>query len=459
MSAACNPYTDASKIQWGSMRCVGFRLDSGQCRVAILSKSKAGFRIHELRSFPTIKDFLQKNYRFRHVCALEEKDVLIKRIHVPSTRFRILKKILPFQIDTQFALPQKDFLFHPFTCFTNTFFVAAAAKKSVDAIIRAFNPEVITTEQSALLHFAKTFAEEYHSLCLVFVKKEEVLCLTLEKGNYTKSLTFKMRNVSESIDSILSLMPANRKLPLLFLGNERVRLSLKEEFSRRLENAPLVSLSLTDAQIEYALEIGMALEGIETASMSIQFRKGKKVHTLLKSWYRRSVAAAVLSLVVLSLSLHSTFSRLYEKNAARLHDVVNELTETYTDLYTLGEHHTNIHTQIAAMEKTHARIPTTKRFMNNGPNFSKIYSEVSSLLERHTLRLDSFTYHLDSYPTVKNSKSRYSGEVRLSIKGDDPVTIKEFCEDLSQQPHFLEGKNITVKRESHGFTITGSFSE
>jgi len=441
------------------MKYLGVRFDGEQCKTALLSYNKGKACIHELTSYPSKQAFLERKRKHPLVLGIAEQDVLIKKVNTPNNTHRILKKTLPFQVETQFEIGLDKFLFHPFSCFTDTTFVAASPKEKVDALISEYNPDCITTEQSALLHFAKEYAEEYHSLCIVYMKKGEAVCVLIEKGNYGRSVSITLGETGSLASQIALLMSSKRKLPLLFLGNCRHRKQLKEEFDKRDDSFQVVSLSLPEAQLDYALEIGLALEGARPNQMSIQYRKGERTPTREKRRLSRALFSVVFSLLFLAGVSHYSLESYYETLARETNERVDDLVGKYPTLFQSVPNSWRVVERIGSLKKAESDVQTSKRFVEPYSGFSSLYGVVAQLSIKHQLHLQKISYRLDSYPTVKKPREKYEGELHLSIVTNDPVTVKEFCEELLQKKPFENGKGITTKRDTDGFSIICSFAQ
>lgn len=448
-----------SYLSWRAMKYLGLRVESGQCKTALLSYRKGNVVVHELTSYPSIQAFLERKRLSRVVCGIEEKEVLIKKINTPNNTPRILKKVAPFQIETHFELSTHDFFFHPFSCYSSSTFIAAVSKKSIDRVITQFDPSVITTEQSALLHFAKEYAEEYHSLCILFSKRDEVVCVTLEKGSFGRSATFSLEEPDGVVDQIMQCMSAKRRLPLLFLGSSRTRKVLREAFEKREDSFQIVSLSLPEAQLEYALEIGCALEGLYPEQMSVQFRKGSRTPREEKRRFKRGLVSISFACALLAGVSYYALASLYEKMAMDLNHRVDTLIGSYPDLFGEAPNGWKVLERIDTLHALQKKVPASKKYIEPFVGFTGIYALVSTLAKEKGFIMHKVAYRLDSYPTIKKAKEKYAGEICLQVETEDPIKVKEFCEELSQKEPFQNGKGITMRRDTHGFSITCSFIE
>lgn len=433
------------------MTVLGVKTTSSSCRVATLSKERGAVIVHALASYPTFAAF-RKEMRGKHIaCAVREQEILIKRTQTPGTSLRVLKKTLPFQIETQFTLDPSRFVFHPFSYVSKKIYVAAAANHCIDKLISSYAPESITTEQSALLHFVYRFAREYHSLCIVYASKEEIIAVSVDKGNYFKSVSCAADNIDEAVGLVKACMPSRRELPFLFLGHATMRGRLKEALTQT--NSQVVSLSLSEAHIDYALEIGIALEGLEELDLSIQFRKGSKSSRRAVRKWRRSVGALFASVALLTYATYTSFQCYYDVRAGSLEASVSQLVSQFPSLFS-KRYEGSIIDVTKRMEDQTKSVRSIPRFVQQEVRFSELYSSVTR--ELGELKCRKVRYELDSYPTALRPTKKFAGTMAIDIDQADADAVKAFCERLAQNP--LCNKGARLERDENGFTVTASFA-
>lgn len=443
------------------MHCIGVTYDRTSAKMASISFRRGKVHVSDLSTLPTEEHLLQElNGKTKAVTAfaIDERKALIKKVKVPSVSQRVLKKTLPFQLETVFALPPDGFFFHPFHSKKNVMHVAAVAKRDVEYIISQYDPHAITTEQTALLHFANTFCPDRESLCICHAAKGLLKVVLMDKGSYSKSATFSIQALHARNSFLDFLSMKKKKPPFLFLGEKEGREQVIKLLRDGAYEFQEYALSLPESHVEYALEIGIALEACVPRSDSIQMRSGPYVHECVKKKRWRVVYTTAFSLFMLACGLHWYLDQEYAEVENRVAiDVTRVLTASPHLFRGIDKYH-GIHAKVNAMEERVRRAPLKKRFIDISPRCGEALSLLTAQCAKDGIPLLDFQYTLQKYPTVSRAKEKYQGNIVCKLGDTDPITVKKAVQALKKRVFFKDA-DITVRREEHGYSLDCTFTQ
>ncbi len=252
----------------------------------------------------------------------------------------------------------------------------------------------------------------------------------------------------------------NNLLDVIVLGNTSSLFKLKElliahlPLGMRLLNSPLKynvdSSAYQETLLEnYAIPIGLALDGIKTDGLSTQFRK--KIFSSNTTIKKRAKAFTFLALSSLVLTLTVTFlgKSYIAKKQNSLISYFQSAVSPKSSIHNLDELEEKIEKLELSMKKQKIPYALTPSF----PSVSEVLAYLSTLPP--SFKIQNISYQLIKHPKIGSSKTPYLGKVTVQAEITDKKEASEIQKILSKENPLVEkGRDFSWEQNNSTYHIS-----
>ncbi|MBN2479753.1 MAG: hypothetical protein JXA94_05955 [Parachlamydiales bacterium] len=386
---------------------------------------------------------------------LDASDVVIKNtdFHVKKSLF--MKNAYDFQKESLTTLdPEKTISIQNHINEKSLLQFFITTKDLVKKHLRKFNhfqidPDFISASAVALKRFAKLYTAE-KNIFIVNIQKSKITFVLIKDDIIEKSFAIKNGHVDKSVteNDIIKIFESFNQNPkdvfnLLLCGEE----NFKSSFSH-LKAHKNISIFLTNNELEkklpeiqkYAISIGLALEPSQPDKDQINFRT-KEFTTIkvLKNRVRKIKTFALVCILLSILLILFTNISVFKKEKKLRKNLEN--LSIYEKKYLDSNQNLlfkDIHKDIAGYE---SRLNNqTKKF----PYFFTAYqvTDVLNWVNTHpylkNAEIKSFTYEMQSYPTLEAKAQPYLVKIDLEFQTANSKEARGFYSDLQKQKALID---------------------
>lgn len=430
-------------------------------KTAILKKEGNEVSIESLHDFPEPSSIVNLFYNLANshpskemrICSgLSGSQVFIRNLLVPlAQRHKVLaalpfqcEAILPFPLESAVVCPQLRQIGKQQTSVTLYATIEASLQEHIGALKNfGLNSDAISCEPVALARFAH-FAFPNRSKILAFHLEGQSLLYTLSRKEevlFSQTLFLKER-ASLSIElQKLEIFLKERGMidehtPWLVAGEDAEELFAQTFSSEKLP--------IEDAKMRsHALAIGLALDGLASDSLSVQFSQGKFTppHTKQK---RKKLLLSYLAVCLIGTLLVASASALLIGKKKRL--LVERLKEELPSEIALDPK--NIEESLYGWETSLNKLRSSFPFHPTVPKVSDVLAWLSADPhftsedggKKEGIEIKSLHYQLVKYPKIGEAGSPYTAMLSIDFTAETPRLARDFHEELLKGAHIANAK-------------------
>ena len=472
------------------MRFVGLEKDGEVFLAASGKRRKTQVEVEKLQSWPVASSNVKQLYKKKFkstpfVTGLNSCEVLTKHLTIPASSYKQLEKTLPFQIESQLFLKDKNFICFPIIQGlkgNNNVDLYLTTEASLKKHLQLWqdlklDPEQVCFYSLALVRYAKSFFPDLSEGYLLHIGRSYTMGVWMDKSlpfqsffldlgwNFLKEIFHKEQITEKNVFEKKDILPcslvkwekalqrnfqslgSNKKLPLLLTGNG-------EKFFPWIYNScnPYVTKQLKsdpeNAHLNpYAVSIGLAMNALAKDRYSVQFRQKE----FLSSSFFKKVGKKYFLGILLFLSVAGFFSGIQEafvqREKRRLEKILRNAYELEKEV---SPNQWQIFPETAFQEKMQSwgKILEEQEKASKLTSFSPYVSSFLNWLSHHPLLQSSETevqevfYELKKFPTLDSPNTPYIPFVTIRIKISNPSIWRKFFEAISS-----DKKMINTKKE------------
>jgi hypothetical protein len=471
----------------------GLQRESSSIKWAKIRKKKGLIRIEQLETLPIGNDVKQlyftKDKREQTsitvISGLETNHLLLRDLKFKIQEKRKILNLVPFQIESQIPYPIEESIValqlfpKKETKETDVSLFAAKAASLQEHIDRwnslGIESDEISCEPVALARFINHFFPEVKKSLILHIGTNSSTAAYIVKNKVIFSHPFPLTldlflekdldQIKKDQDRFFSFL--FKKIPLLeeekmdviLTGNsssassklwEFIYANLPPELS--INKTPIQDPSYDTTTLKaYAIPIGLAIDGLVTDGLSIEFRKG--ISPSLSSKKKKAKAFLTLALAVCTLTV-STFILqniyLHQKKQVLLSAFKEEFDpSSINSIKKIGDLEEKLSTIEAGLKKDKTPYPLAPAF----PNISEILAYFSNFPP--TFEIKKINYSLVKYPKADSPKSPYEGRIDLEIETKEARDLLLFEQKILKKSPFINTKKeITKETKDNTHTIS-----
>ncbi len=435
-----------------------------------------------------LKDLIDKNLS---ACCLSGNQVLTRSLEIKLKKERDINAALPFQVEPILPFPYESGLIDKIkidqTAESTLLTILAAKKDHIkDQIAKwqqlQIEPEVISSESSALTCFSNHFFSSSKAYFILYFKENYVTCILVKnkkliasqsiffKTHLTEKTEIELNDVIRILYALSKQMKGLEIEDVLILGNG---LSNKNLFVKLLSkiNKKVCSLEpdnnfpiTLDELQKFAVPIGLSLNILPKALDLINFRKDELEHP--NPW--KHLKKPLLIYFALCLTVAFTF---YFFGQVYLGYYEDELKQEYVELISgmnkpysafeneflskfpseskeigeitpvkalsqdeINERLRFLHQELQSMPDLFPLFPNVPRvsdvlaFLSNHPNVVLKDTNMNSL--KPLIQLESFSYSMLKKPDQTKKQEKYQVKVEFEFNTETPKLAREFHDAL-----------------------------
>lgn len=503
---------------------VGVDVNSEQIQGAELQKDLAAPYIQELLSFDEehASTHSLNEYDQIVVTAIPGRETLVRILTIPLTREKDLIAALPFQLENILPYPVEEALVvyqiieqkEDTTKLTVFSIRREALTKALEKWNEAsFDPEEVIPLPAALSNFVQFYYPVEEKIIVLHVSPGEMSAVLVEQGAV---LGFYSEPISSSVPASLQvddpeLMSLKRTAAKMCyslvkeIDGQSIKgivltgaaLRTKDLASALISLLPYPLLDLENSQfppekiLEYALPIGLGLEGLSTEKNRVNFRVGDLTYPF--PWKKLVTPLVLYLLTIFLLTLAFNFfssSRIHlkedevrqsyldllgemnrsynlfeEKYLSKNPELKNQLEGDIPDITTLSPQ--QIDDRLDFLQRELQASPDSFPLLPNTPRVSDVLawlvqhkavieSQQEEASEKAKLQLDSFNYSMVKRPQQGKKNEHYQVKIELEFSTAVPKWAREFHDALIE-PNDLVDPKAEVKWSSNRGKYRTSF--
>jgi hypothetical protein len=477
------------------MQFLGLDIDGSDANFALLNSKK---RIIELKTYPlsNVKQlYVQRGKNISLTSALEIKQVLVREKNVKATSKSAIKKTIPFQLKSCTSLLSEQIIYTSIIKRlknnSSDLFFYLTTKKSLSNHLTALcslniDPDYVSSQSQALNRFARLYFPTIKELFLLHIGKTKTIIVHVDDGlvvahhsapfgltkifdptiNVSSNLNFldfstiakKDNSVHlEALDllekelkkSFLNFSAQGKKVPLFITGQIHSMKNFDLYIQRRFPEMFSEILHIDrEADLPYAISIGLSLDTLLKDKSSLQFRQEEFTSKKQLRRARFSLFLFTLSICILSLLLFFTSEKIFKNKEANLLSQLStiekseQISSSDLSFTSIPEKIKKLNEKIINESKKSPYLSLAPRvcylleWLSTNPLFKEANKEIVEIL--------TIDYDLVSYPTIENPKKSCLAKVALSLKIKDPEIAKKIHESISKTSTLVDlTKEIT----------------
>lgn len=413
------------------MYVLGIHKEKFHIKVALLCKVKNKIEIALLQSFPSdVKplDILRTvlaGKKVKVVSGLEASEVVRRDLSLKLSKEKEILSVLPFQVESLIPFPPEETILLPILYPLGkqvTDVVIFATKKALlsqhleDLKSADIHPDIVSTTASALSRWglflfpqAKEFSVIQGKTCIVYSQGKMAAAHALQ---------------GESEEDLQIQAFVKTKFPGAFLIWEETALSDMQE-TPSYSNFEFHSLK------EFAIPIGLALDGLMEDSHSLQFLQGELMaqkEAKAQKWLSLKYLVACLSLSI----------ALWIFGMSHLNSEKSRLQQTITHYLTEDLTNASLDEQIASWEKN---LEKESKAFPLSPNIYLVSDVLAWLSQcKENIDIRHVHYSLVKCPTLEKKSTPYLVKIDLEFTAPSEASAKEFRELLKKQTSFVSSQ-------------------
>ena len=438
---------------------LAFHQEDSERQVVLLRREGKSFAIQHLRTLPgSVKplDILQPllhGKKVEIVTGLTGQEVLLRTLSLKLKSKREIRAALPFQVENLLPYSQDELLLLP-TLYpekdgeTEIFLLASGKQQLEDHLKRqeqgGIDPDIVSCIPLALFRFARHFFPESSELCHYHFGRKKSRFVLIEKGKlqWTQTQNFGTDHFIEDEAScareiermVAYIQKKNPEIQSLLLTGAHVG-RLAPHFSRHFT---LLSLK-NGAHKEYALPIGLALDGGSKDSLRAQFRLPPNLSARKKetqSRFRSLFLGGCVAFSALTLFLGNLHVRQQEQK------VLEALP---------GETKGNLSQVVTQLERSVYKSRGKKTYAVETPKVADLLGWLSTHPDLpEGSKIESLKYELADTPKLGSKGSPPSIKVELDLTISNPQAARDFHQALLKDRNWIDSKQSVRWTGDHG---------
>lgn len=451
---------------------LAFHKEENEHQIALIKRAKGTVSIEHVRSLPVdVKplDILQPllpQKKLSFVTGLSSSQVVLRSLALKLKSKREIRAALPFQIEHLLPYPKQELIVLPSLVphkdKETDIFLLATSKQEVQNHLDGWaplgiDPDIVSCVPMALFRFARHFFKEAQTLCHFHIGREQSCLILIEEGRltWTQSQTIGTHSLQEKRDDVTREI--ERRIAYIQKRNPRIDQILLTGKATE-EVAPFFTphFRLMDDPLkdplykEYAVPIGLALDGASRDASRAQFRLRSHPSTRQKARLARLrssflVGCAALCLATLCMGHFALQQREKRILASLKAPEATKLTQWIDQL----EHS-------IAHQKT-GQVP-----MAFTPQVTDLLTFLSThpLLAGEGVAIEKIRYTLTSPPKLGTKIAASSAKVELKLSLPSAADARAFHQALLHEPMWIDHKQGVEWSGDHGhyqaiFTFRG----
>ena len=422
------------------MYVLGLHKEHAHIKVALLCKVKNKIEIALLQSFPLdVKplDILKTvlvGKKVKIVSGLETNEIVRRDLSLKLAKEKEILSVLPFQVESLIPFPLKETILLPVLYPRNkhvTDVVIFATKKDLllhhlsDLKSSAINPDIVSATAVALSRWGKLLfphTKEFSVLqgktCIVYSEGKIVAAHAIEEDD-------------KGLEQVQAFVKT--KFPNAFLIWEEAVLTDMQE-TPSYSNFEFHSLK------EFAVPIGLALDGLMEDSTSLQFLQGELTAEKEAKSQKMLALKYITACACLAAGLWGFGTYRLSTEQANLEQIIVEHLGKDAATGSLND-------QIISWEKALEKQEKTFPLSPNIYLVSDVLAWLSS--RRENIDIRHVHYDLVKCPTLDEKNIPYLVKVDLELTASSETAAKEFQDALKKQASFINASKEISWSFSH----------
>jgi hypothetical protein len=449
------------------MHALGVTLEAGELKIALLMKKRERFEIQWVETFDasSVNPFyISKNPMV--VSGLNSDEVIFrKKVFNLASEEKILS-VLPFEMEESLPFPPEESIISPSfkkisknATEVNLF---ASKREFIENHIKkletlSLSPDIVSSTPAALWRATSSLFPEHTCILSINIGWDQLCCVSIledvlisshfipvgVKDFTEKDFEQKKVELLQHLDRIITFIQQKMKIANdieLFLcgevdrqvdfhamiGNAFKQFSLLKE-----EHATNLPFSLVQ---KYAVNFGLALEGLYQDEQTTQFRSGSLLSPAYTSSWKKAMRLYAYAGLILSALVFAGGHLLLAKKQ-------KELIKPLSRYLSLAENDKGIFDQQYLIEKITAlekKIAKQKNAFEYFPTVPTPY-ECLIWLSKHAIlsktpsdlfNIRTLDYSLERYPKIGSSPTAYKAKFEMEFACASPQLAKQFHESL-----------------------------
>ncbi len=444
------------------MDTLGVALEGEKFLTARLKKNKKAV---EIKLFSSGRSFeVPKSCKI--ISGLEGNSLILRKLTLQLKNKHTIRKVLPFQAEAAFPYPPEEMLLVPYAKkqvkgqFDVTLFATTKTllKEHLEIMhAQKIDPDQVSCSPAALLRFTRHFFPEEKDLLFLHISHDKSFGGRILNGELEQTYAFsfgglhfstgieKSLSVKKEIDRTFSFLQKKHPAKKLLITGENPPIWLKEF----LETTLAFEL-LSAPHSEFALPIGLGLEGFASDGRVVEFRQGSFLSPRRERREKKLFVVYLLAWACLTVATLCSAHFFVRKQQRMLSERLFTLPQIKTmPPTTLDDSLEQAEVSLQKEKKSfpfHPTCPSVRDFLAWISTHPQLAQEID---------IKEVRYELAKCPKIGSPTEPYLAKVQLKFTSSSPQGARLFREILQKGDKLVDSKReITWDVQQNTFTTS-----